>query len=262
MRPDLTTTDFTAWFRNFTSHRESNYLIFCLPHSGAGSSVFQSWGQALPPGLEIAAVRLPGREQRHGEPPDLHPEEIAAAIAARTDRPYVIFGHSMGARLGFEVIRVLRRLGAPPPLCFYPAAARPPDVEDPIARVAEYDDDRCVSALIELLDAPVLLRDEPELRELYLPILRSDLRWLREFGYQPQPPLDVPIVAMAGEADSQNGPDTMLGWSRHTSATFRLHTLPGGHFFPQVAAAQVIGLIADHLAGLRADDGRRDLGAS
>jgi surfactin synthase thioesterase subunit len=51
----------------------------------------------------------------------------------------------------------------------------------------------------------------------------------------------------------------MLGWERHTSATFRLHTLPGGHFFPQAAAGQMIGLIA---ADLRADDGRRDLGAS
>lgn len=243
----MTTTHLTGWFGHLNSRQESHSLIFCLPHSGAGTSAFRGWENALPRGIEIAAVRLPGREQRFREPPDLHPEEIATVIAARADRPYAIFGHSLGARLGFEVIRVLRRRGARLPTRLYVAAARPPDVEDTIARVVEYDDEQCVSALIELIGAPAVLRDDPELRELYLPILRSDLGWLHTAVYQPEAPLPVPLVALAGAADTQCGPAAMLGWARHTSACFRLHTMPGGHFFPQAKTTHLTSMMASDL---------------
>ena len=225
-------------------------MLFCLPYSGAGGSAFRELERALPSAIDVAAVRLPGREQRFAEPPGLDLDDIAAAIAARADRPYAIFGHSLGARLGFEVIRLLRRRGGLLPLRLYVAAARPPDAVNPIASAVELDDTRLVEVLIERIDAPSELRDNPEFRDLMLPLLRSDLGWLHRNAYQPGPPLEVPIVALAGAADSVCGGAEMLGWRTHTSASFALHTVPGGHFFPQTQAGRVAGLLsADLLAG-------------
>jgi surfactin synthase thioesterase subunit len=199
--------------------------------------------RAVPPALEVVPVRLPGREQRFAEPPDLYPGEIASAICARADRPFAIFGHSLGARIGFEVVRELRRRGDRLPERLYVAAARPPGAFNPIASLVELDDEPFASALVDLLGAPAALRDNRELRELMLPLLRSDLGWLHRHPYQPEPPLDLPIVALAGADDTQCGRLPMLGWERHTSAAFGLHTLPGGHFFPQTHPEQVADLL-------------------
>ena len=244
--------DYTRWLGRLRDQAAGDRTIFCLPYGGGGTSTFHGWRTAAPGWLEIAPVRLPGREQRLAEPPGFQPADIASAIAAQADRSYAIFGHSLGALVGFEVIRALRLLGAPQPLHFYVAAARPPDVPDPVAAAVGFGDDKFIAALIELIGAPAALRDEPELRELALPALRSDLRWLHEYAYRLEPAFAVPLTALAGADDALFGPADMLGWGRFTSSAFRLETVPGGHFFPQADAARVVGMIAASLAAERA----------
>jgi surfactin synthase thioesterase subunit len=239
--------ELSQWFGRANDRPDTRLILFCLPYSGGGASIFRSWPRALPGAVDVVAVRLPGREGRIAEPHSLSPAVIARAMAARTDRPYAIYGHSLGARLGFEVIRELRRIGAAQPVLFYAAASRPPDVRDPLAYSAELPDDEFLSLLIDRISAPTELRDEPELRELLLPVLRADFEWINGYQYRPEPALDVPVVAVAGTADPVSGPLSMLGWSRHTSAAFRLHTLAGGHFFLRTAADQLLSLLADDL---------------
>jgi surfactin synthase thioesterase subunit len=257
---DLTIADTARWFGGRVCRPDSRCILFCLPYSGGGASVFHSWRSAVPAWLDIAAIHLPGREDRINEPLGLSPDAIAAAIATRADRPYALYGHSFGARLGFEVVRAMRRHGGPLPVALYAAAARPPHVADPLARSAELPDEGLLSALIARIDAPAEIRDIPELRELLLPVLRADLEWINLYQYRHEPALPVPIVCFAGMADTEAGPQEMLGWSAHTSATYRLHTLPGGHFFLRSAAEELIGLVSADLrsaAGARGRDDRR-----
>ncbi|MFD0746120.1 thioesterase II family protein [Phytohabitans flavus] len=123
----MTTGQAQRWFARAGNRPEAGCVLFCLPYSGGGASMFHDWRAAFPTEIEIAPVRLPGREDRIAEPIDLSPPAIAAAIAERVDRPYAVYGHSLGARLGFDVVRELRRLGARPPERLYVAAAVPPD---------------------------------------------------------------------------------------------------------------------------------------
>ena len=177
------------WFSGVASEPDSRCLIFCLPYSGAGAGAFDRWRRSFPAWLELAAVRLPGREQRLAESPDLRPDIIAEAIAARADRPYAIFGHSVGATVGFEVIRALRRLGGSRlPLRLYAAAAMPPGVPDPVAGAGDLGPDECEAALTRLIGAGAHLPDDPELRELVFPALRGDLRWLHRYACRPSRP--------------------------------------------------------------------------
>jgi surfactin synthase thioesterase subunit len=237
----------SQWFGPSAALSDAEFVLFCLPYSGAGASIFRSWQAAFPSTVEVAAVHLPGREDRIAEPHSLSPRAIARAIAARTDRPYAIYGHSLGARLGFEVIHAMRQLGAPLPTRFYAAASRPPDIADPLAPSVERPDEEFLGTLINRISAPAELRDEPELRELLLPVLRGDFGWIHSRAYHPGSALDVPVVALAGADDPVSGPLHMLGWSRHTSASFRLHTLPGDHFFVRTAADDISRLIVGDL---------------
>jgi surfactin synthase thioesterase subunit len=249
------TTESARWFGRSRHDPGSVCTLFCLPYSGSGASVFHSWRQAIDPRVEVVPVHLPGREDRIAEPLGHSPAAIAAAIAGHVNRPYGIYGHSIGARLGFEVIRSLRRLGAPPPVRFYPAAARPPDVPDPLSSCAELADDDFLAALIERIAAPAELRDVPELRELLLPVLRADFEWVARYRYRAEPPLGTAVTAISGDADPETTALDMLGWARQTSASFRLHTLPGNHFFLRTALQQLTSLIsADLLAAQDSGD--------
>lgn len=235
---------------------ESACTLFCLPYGGGGASVYYGWQRLLGPRIEVAPIHLPGREDRLDEPFDHSAEAIASAVAARVDRPYAIYGHSMGARLGFEVIRALRRRGARPPFRFYPAACLPPDVAWPFTRSVDLPDEDFLKVLVERLNAPAEAWAIPELRELLLPVLRADFAWIAGYRYEDEPPLTVPLVGLAGADDTEAGPSPMLGWSRHTCESFRLHTLPGDHFFLRSATAEVTDLLRTDMLGALGEETR------
>ncbi|MGV9302380.1 thioesterase II family protein [Nonomuraea sp. NPDC004354] len=229
MRPDTSSLD--RWFSTPQPRPTAPRQLFCLPWAGAGAGAFQGWAAAAGPELEVLPVVLPGREGRFSEPFDLDIAELADAVSARADRPYAFYGHSMGGRLGFEVIRELTRRGERLPRRLYLGACRPPDLVEPLAALSEVSDEELLGRLIELGGLPEELLAEPELCELVLPVLRADFTWLHEYVYEPGPPIGVPIEAFAGAEDKSVSVSAMRGWSRHTSAGFTLSVQPGGHFF-------------------------------
>ncbi|MDP4501995.1 thioesterase II family protein [Nonomuraea turcica] len=219
------------WFSDPSPRPGARRQLFCLPYAGAGASAFRGWAAAAGPQLEVLPVVLPGRESRYTEPFDVDIAELASAIAARADRPYTIYGHSMGGRLGFEVIRELRKRGERQPLRLCLGGCRPPDILEPLAELSSVSDEELLGRLAELGGLPAEILTEPELCELILPVLRADFTWLDTYEYEPEPPIEVPIVAFAGAEDHSVTPDDMRGWARHTTAGFDLRVEPGGHFF-------------------------------
>jgi surfactin synthase thioesterase subunit len=116
--------------------------LFCLPFAGGAASAYARWRKDLPGEIDLQPVQLPGREVRLAEEPFISIPEITAAILRRVDRPYAIYGHGMGARIGFEVVRELRRRAAPMPVRLYVGAAAPPGEVEPITRIGRLHDRR------------------------------------------------------------------------------------------------------------------------
>ncbi|WP_344942073.1 thioesterase II family protein [Sphaerisporangium flaviroseum] len=228
---------------------ESVPTLFCLPYAGGAASAFWGMRKALADAAEVVPIHLPGRESRIAEPPRVSVGEIADEMASRTRRPYAVYGHSMGARIAFEVVRELRRRALPLPVCLYVGGAHPPDRKVPIAAAVDLPDDAFIDQLISRAGAREELRDMPELRELAMPVLRSDFGWIKEYRYTPEPPLDVPLVAFAGLDDAEVPPSVMLGWGRHTRSRFDLRAVRGGHLFLADRHADLTRFIARDLAG-------------
>jgi surfactin synthase thioesterase subunit len=238
--------DFSVWLGPRPRDSRARSTLFCLPFSGGGASAYGEWRSLVPAEIEVVPIRLPGREARIGEPAGFSAASIARILAEHIDHPFAIYGHSMGARLGFEVLRCLRDLGGPDPVRFYPAACLPPDVPDPLSSWVELPDGPFIDTLVDVLGAPAELRDVPELREFQLPLLRHDLGWCHAYSYLPAEPLATVIVGFAGEADRTATPEAMAGWSRHGQRGTVL-TVPGGHFFFREAARQLTSMLAREL---------------
>ncbi|MEW9551903.1 thioesterase domain-containing protein [Nonomuraea sp. NPDC050783] len=217
--------------------------MFCLPYAGGGASAYAGLLRELTRPA-VVPLQLPGRESRIGEPPAFTVAGIADEVAPATREPYALYGHSMGARLAFEVVRELRRRGLPQPSALYVGGAHPPDRRVPLAAAADLPDDAFIDQLVRRSGALPELKHVPELRELMMPVLRSDFAWIKSYAFAPEPPIGCPVVAFTGTDDEEVGAADMLGWARHTTGGFHLRTLRGGHLFVKDRPAELAALIA------------------
>ncbi|MFG6100131.1 alpha/beta fold hydrolase [Leptothoe sp. ISB3NOV94-8A] len=131
----ITTPDTNRWLRRGTPNPNASLRCFCLPYAGGSARIFQTWSQSLPENVEVCALELPGHGMRLTEQPfdnwDLVLEAISQVILPLCDRPFVFFGHSMGALISFELTRYCRRHHLPMPSHLYVSGHRAPQLPDP-----------------------------------------------------------------------------------------------------------------------------------
>jgi medium-chain acyl-[acyl-carrier-protein] hydrolase len=231
-----------AWFPYLKPNPSAKVRLLCLPHAGGGASRYRSWARRLP-SVEVWAVQPPGRESRLSEPAFTRMEPLVEALLAATTEaravPYALFGHSLGAAVAFELARAVRRAGAPAPVALFASGRGAPDVVEgePIHALPEPEFIRQICALNGT--QPEVF-EEPELKALILPLLRSDLELHETYRCQEEAPLGCRLVALGGAADPSVPPDQLAGWARHTQDFGGVRVFPGDHFFVQSAEAAVL----------------------
>lgn len=209
--------------------------LFCFPYAGGSSLVYRQWPDGLPADVELCAVQLPGRGNRLREPAytQLPPlvEVLSTALLPYLDVPFAFFGHSMGATIGFELARSLRRARAPEPFHLFVSGRRAPQSPDTDPPSYHLPEPAFVEQLRQLNGTPKEVLEHPEMMQLLLPLLRADFQLIQTYAYKPGPPLACPITAFGGVQDLDAGRDLLELWREQTTAGFSLHMLPGDHFF-------------------------------
>jgi medium-chain acyl-[acyl-carrier-protein] hydrolase len=158
-------------------------------------------------------------------------EEIADTIHPLLDKPFYLFGHSMGSAISFELARFLRRYDLPQPGHLFVSARRAPQLPRIKEDIHALPDREFLASIKELGGTPNEVLQNGELMELFLPILRADFTLLETYKYVPEPPLACPISAYCGTQDQEVSQEDVTGWRVQTSNTFTLKMIPGGHFF-------------------------------
>lgn len=246
---------FDRWFVRPAGPRpQARIRCVVLPFAGGGPAAFRDWYNRLGPEIDLLVLQLPGRERRIAEPPviDLAAAvaAIATAVAPAFDLPVVFFGHSMGAILAFEVVRLMRRHGRPIPAHLFVSGFRAPDSPDPRPQVAQLDDPAFFAELRRLGGTPPAVLDNEELMGLVLPALRADFRLVESYRFIPEEPLSCPVTAFAGTQDREAAPEAMAGWTRQTSRRFLLHSILGSHFFVLEQSDAVVATVRAQIESL------------
>ncbi len=244
----------TPWLVPYKSSPRARMWLFCFPYAGGSAHVFRQWPQRLPAGVEVWAVEPPGRGRRLQERPFTRLSELAAAaeLALRPfmERPFVFYGHSMGALLGYEVARRLREEGRPGPLHLFVSGCRAPHLEDSRERTYDLPDPEFIEELRRLKGTPAEVLDNAELLQLMLPLLRADFAVTQTYRHPGGPPLRCRLTAIGGLEDEDARREELDPWRELTTGAFSLHMVPGDHFFLHSSQAMLLEIIARHLAPL------------
>ncbi len=209
--------------------------LLCFPYAGGGALAYRSWTTQMPPEVDVLPVQLPGRERRLREKPytRLGPlvEAAARALVPHLDRPFAIFGHSMGALIGYEVAQWLRREQGLEPVHLLVSARRslslPPDPDD----YYKLSDPELTEQLREMNGTPAEVLEHPELMELMLPLLRADFELNDTHQPVAHPPLECPVTAFGGLEDEDVSREELEAWRAVTAGPFQLRMFAGDHFY-------------------------------
>jgi surfactin synthase thioesterase subunit len=242
------------WFAGAEDVQVGKPVLLCLPWAGAGTTTYRQWSDAFADGATVVAVRLPGRESRAAEPPFTDLYSLIDALGPLVlplarDRKFVVFGHSMGAGVSYELVRWLDRQGAKPSALIV-SSARAPQIRTDPPPDTEMTDDQLLITLRKLGGIPANVLDSPALLRLVLPVLRADTRMYRHWIWKPGPPLDVPLVAYAGSRDPNLPVDAVMAWSQQTSATFRGREFAAGHFSFQTQPEEFLSALREDVTSV------------
>ncbi len=236
------------WFSIPRPVNQPKLRLFCFSYAGGNASTYREWHKSLPSDIEVCSVQLPGRGARFKEEAytnlDSLLEELARQIKPFTDTPYVLFGHSMGAQLAFEVSRKFRDLGVPLPSCLIVSGRRAPQrakkQSKPLYSLPESE---FREEIKRLNGTPAEALNNPELMEIVSPILRADFQLIETWEYKPSEPIDVPLLALGGIKDQQVSLDDLEDWKQVTRGPFCLELFSGDHFFINQAEESLLSTV-------------------
>jgi surfactin synthase thioesterase subunit len=235
------------WLRRHAPRPDAALRLLCLPHGGGGASGYAPWGRLLPPWIETVAVQYPGREDRWDEPGATAVADVVAAVAEEAgpllDRPYALFGHSMGAAIAYELAHALTDQGRGAPVRLFASGHEAPQ-DARGGTVHLLGDDGLAAELDRLGGTDAAVLSDPALRTAVLERVRADYRLAETWRPRARAPLSCPVSVFLGADDPDLEPAEAVRWAAATSAGVETRVFPGGHFYLVERRDEVVAAVA------------------
>lgn len=214
-------------FKSFDTTEKTQ--LICFPFAGGYSASFRPLHTYLQGECEMLAAEPPG----HGTNQMSAVEDFEQLVSLykqelnlHPDRPFVLFGHSMGGMVAFRLAQKLEREGIYPQAVII-SAIQPPHVER--KKVSHLDDEKFLAHIIELGGMPQELVENKEVMSFFLPSFRSDYRALESFRPSDSHMIQSPVHIFNGRKDKKCIKDAD-GWKKWGDNPV-FHEFSDGHMF-------------------------------
>lgn len=210
--------------------------IFAFPCACAGASYFRTWQDQFDANIDFIPIQLPGRENRFAEPRiedmTLLIPDLFEAIQPHLDKPYVFFGHSLGALIAFELAMAIQKQGLFLPDKLIVAAYGAPHLKSDRQSIHHLSDQEFSKKLVAMDGMPTEITANKELLQLLTPIAKSDFKLHETYRYLHQRKLSCPIRAMGGKRDPFVSIDQIQRWQEVTYEVCDIGLIEdGNHYF-------------------------------
>jgi len=225
-----------GWIRQFHKPDVPDSLpLLVFPHAGSGASAYREFSKVLSKKFNVIVFQYPGRQDRAAEALLGTLPEIAAGAFGEFSTsdhhrgvPIVAFGHSMGAMVAFEFVRIaqaqaidVRQLNVSSTVAPCRAAAKPSHPTD---------DEALLNHLLTLEGTDTDVFASRELMKLTLPVVKADFKAFDAYSCGEDVKVAVPIHAMGGDQDPYVTLGDLYGWGKHTDS-LEVTMFDGGHFY-------------------------------
>lgn len=226
----------------------AKYNMLCFPFAGGTAEYYLPWKNQLSKDIQVCPVQLPGRSYRWQEPvySDIVTlvDDMLPVIKPILDaRPYIIFGHSMGGYIAYELCKRLTQEKASLPGLFIVSALLGPKHwhnRQPISHLSDQDFNQFFINLGGF--HPELLKHASFLK-MQMSLLRNDIHLCENYHYQQPANFPFPILALAGSQDEYIRPESLLAWQEETKNEFTFHEFKGNHFYINQNLLAVLNMI-------------------
>ncbi|MFE6848140.1 thioesterase II family protein [Streptomyces sp. NPDC057686] len=226
--------------------------LLCVPFAGAGPSFFHPWRELSADRWRITSVELPGRERKILEEPYRNVTEAAKGsiddiIADLGEGARVVlFGHSLGAVLAYELVHLLTARGVHVERLVVSGSPGPWTQRE--RRATGLQDDEFLARVEEFAGFRHEALDHPEMRELILPVLQADCEMHENYVPGTDEILSVPITSLRGASDGLVTAEEAQQWQAATTSEFSYVEFPGDHMYLVDLGSEVLDVIESESA--------------
>jgi len=224
--------------------------LLCIPYAGGNRYSFSRLLKYFPDHYNIVVLEFPGRGERTEEAlltntSDLVEDAYRQALPFM-DRPYAIYGHSLGGLIGFLLARRIVANKLPAPLhLFVTGTTGPSHRENKI--ISRMPKQEFIDQMRRYKGMPDEILNNSELMSYFEPILRSDFQASETYEYEKGGTLDIPISVAIGTEDDLD-PEGVEAWSQESTGPVDIYRYPGNHFFIFDHAESITKLMAAKLS--------------
>ncbi|MCK4041912.1 thioesterase [Streptococcus suis] len=212
-----------------------NARLIMFPYAGGGASVFRKWGKLFS-NIRLYAVQYPGRENRMSEEPikdfDILLNEVFKNLIKiiDDDRPYYLFGHSLGTKLVYELTLRIMNDSMKKPSGIIVSGGKAPcfKEENPIYHLDDID---FIKGINRYSGTPEEIIQNIEIMKIFLPMLRADFMIDETYQRKEIEKIDIPILGLMGTDDKELKIKELKKWEEYTTKDFKYRYIEGGHMF-------------------------------
>lgn len=208
--------------------------LFCLPFAGGSKYSLLFLKKVLPSNITCHFLEYPGRGGRIKESFANDMDEVVSDLYSKIEfslnKPYAIYGHSMGAKVAYLLSKRISESKNLQPLHVFVSGTDAPSVADKTTPKHLLPKDEFLVAVKELGGLPDEILENAEMLEYFEPILRADFKASETYQYLKTSPLTIPMTVMTGEKEDIEDAD-ILEWQSETTVPIKFYKFPGNHFF-------------------------------
>ena len=226
-------------------------LIIMFPFAGGNMYSFRDMWENLSTIFDILCPELPGR----GDLIDLNPiSDINLLVEyiftnyiqlLRLEKPYILYGHSMGALLSYLLsIELVKKKYNSPMYLFVSGREGPSSKKKEILH--NLHSKSFFMRIQELGGIPLELYENIDFLNYIEPIIRADFKAVEDFKHIISSKLDIPILVFYGSEEDISCEDLQL-WETVTNKKVEYIEMKGGHFFIYNHAENIAKFIIDSI---------------
>ncbi len=172
------------------------------------------------------------------------------------DNRYAFLGHSLGAILVYELCNKIKQAGFPDPIHVFFSGRYPPHIKKDEFNLYHLPDNELIEAIVKMGGTSKELFEYKELRDIFLPILKADLKLNDTYEYVAREwQYDFDITVLNGRNDHEITETDLREWANYTKGKCSIYEFDGDHFFINQYMTEITAILNRVLAPGMADPG-------